>query len=163
MDTDKLIACLSEDADPVRRLPVAMGPDCIVVCDRYPLCRRHRHDDGSARRSALKFSDFRFLLEQVAALCTAIGAAVAAFQSIVPGYNRNSFCFRWYRYRSGWPVSGKGVLRLVARRRSTKLYLGFPLHSGNCVGRNPAGRGDGSHAAKRSTPLAAYFGRAWGP
>ena len=36
----------------------------------------------------LKFSDFRFLLEQVAALCTAIGAAIAAFQSIVPGYNR---------------------------------------------------------------------------
>ena len=88
MDTDKLIACLTEDADPVRRLPspwvrtaswfaIAILYVAVIVMMMAP-----RND------LALKFSDFRFLLEQVAALCTAIGAAVAAFQSIVPGYNR---------------------------------------------------------------------------
>ena len=88
MDTDKLIACLTEDADPVRRLPspwvrtaswfaIAIPYVAVIVMMMAP------RDD-----LALKFSDFRFLLEQVAALCTAIGAAVAAFQSIVPGYNR---------------------------------------------------------------------------
>ncbi len=88
MDTDKLIACLIEKADPVRRLPspwvrtaswfaIAIPYVAVIVMMMTP------RDD-----LALKFTDFRFLLEQVAALCTAIGAAVAAFQSIVPGYNR---------------------------------------------------------------------------
>lgn len=88
MDTDKLIACLTEDADPVRRLPspwirtalwfaIAISYVAAIVMMMAP------RDD-----LALKASDFRFLLEQVAALCTAIGAAVAAFQSIVPGYDR---------------------------------------------------------------------------
>jgi len=88
MDTDKLIACLTEDTDPVRRLPspwvrtaswfaIAIPYVAVIVMMMAP-----RDDLG------LKFSDFRFLVEQVAALGTAIGAAVAAFQSIVPGYNR---------------------------------------------------------------------------
>lgn len=88
MDTEKLIACLTENADPVRRLPspwvrtalwfaIAILYVAVIVVMMAP-----RND------LALKFTDFRFLLEQVAALCTAIGAAVAAFQSIVPGYNR---------------------------------------------------------------------------
>lgn len=88
MDTEKLIACLTENADPVRRLPspwvrtalwfaIAIPYVAVIVVMMAP-----RYD------LALKFTDFRFLLEQVAALCTAIGAAVAAFQSIVPGYNR---------------------------------------------------------------------------
>ena len=88
MDTDKLIACLTEQADPVRRLPspwvrtaswfaIAAPYVAVIVMMMAP------RDD-----LALKFTDSRFLLEQIAALCTAIGAAVAAFQSIVPGYNR---------------------------------------------------------------------------
>lgn len=88
MDTDKLIACLTENADPVRRLSspwvrtalwfaIAIPYVAVIVVMMAP-----RND------LVLKFTDFRFLLEQVAALCTAIGAAVAAFQSIVPGYNR---------------------------------------------------------------------------
>lgn len=88
MDTDKLIACLTENADPVRRLPspwvrtaawfaIAIPYVAIIVVMMAP-----RND------LALKLTDFRFLLEQAAALCTALGAAVAAFQSIVPGYNR---------------------------------------------------------------------------
>ena len=88
MDTDKLIARLTETADPVRRLPppwvrtaswlaIAVPYVAVIVMMMAP------RDD-----LALKFTDLRFLLEQIAALCTAIGAAVAAFQSVVPGYNR---------------------------------------------------------------------------
>lgn len=88
MDTDRLISCLTEDADPVRRLPspwirtalwfaIAIPYVAVIVMVMTP------RDD-----LAVKFSDYRFLVEQIAALCTAIGAAIAAFQSIVPGYNR---------------------------------------------------------------------------
>ena len=88
MDTDKLIACLSENADPVRRLPspwvrtaawfaIAIPYVAVIVVMMAP-----RGD------LAVKLTDFRFLLEQSAALCTAIGAAVAAFSSTVPGYDR---------------------------------------------------------------------------
>ena len=88
MDTDKLIASLTENADPVRRLPspwvrtaswfaIAVPYVAVIVMMMAP------RDDLT-----LKLTDSRFLLEQIAALCTAIGAAVAAFQSIVPGYNR---------------------------------------------------------------------------
>ncbi|MDO9561569.1 MAG: NrsF family protein [Bradyrhizobium sp.] len=88
MDTDKLIAGLTEHADAVRRLPspwvrtaswFAMAVPYVVAIVMIMTPR----DD-----LAVKFTDFRFLVEQVAALCTAIGAAVAAFQSIVPGYSR---------------------------------------------------------------------------
>jgi hypothetical protein len=88
MDTDKLIASLTEHADPVRRLPspwvrtaswftMAVPYVAVIVMMMAP------RDD-----LAVKFTDYRFLIEQIAALCTAIGAAVAAFQSIVPGSDR---------------------------------------------------------------------------
>jgi len=88
MDTDKLIASLTENADPVQRLPspwvrtaswfaIAVPYVSVIVIMMAP------RDD-----LAVKFTDYRFLLEQIAALCTGIGAAVAAFQSVVPGYNR---------------------------------------------------------------------------
>ena len=88
MDTDRLIASLTENADPVQRLPspwvrtalwFAMAVPYVAVIVMMMVPR----DD-----LAVKFTDFRYLVEQIAALCTAIGAAVAAFQSIVPGYDR---------------------------------------------------------------------------
>jgi len=88
MDTDKLITRLTEDTTPIRRLPTPLVRTALWFAIAIPyvaiiVIMMAPRDD-----LALKFSDFRFLLEQVAALCTAIGAAVAAFQSIVPGYNR---------------------------------------------------------------------------
>jgi len=115
MDTDKLIACLTEKADPVRRLPspwvrtaswfaIAIPYVAVIVVMMAP------RDD-----LALKFTDPRFLLEQVAALCTAIGAAVAAFQSIVPGYNRR-FLLLPLVPLSVWLASlGQGCVQLWLR------------------------------------------------
>ncbi len=88
MDTDRLIERLAEKADPVRRLAapwvrtamwfaIAVPYVGLVVLIMAP------RDDLLA-----KLSDFRFLLEQVAALSTGIAAAAAAFASIVPGYDR---------------------------------------------------------------------------
>ena len=113
---------------------------------------------------AVKFSDFRFLLEQIAALCTAIGAAVAAFQSIVPGYNRRFLLLPLVPLTVWLASLGQGCVAAVdARRRFTELHLGFRLHSGDCAGGNAAGRGDGAHAAKGSASLATCFGRARRP
>jgi hypothetical protein len=88
MDTDRLIASMTANADPVRRLPspwirtaawFAMAVPYVAVIVMMMVPR----DD-----LAVKFTDLRYLVEQIAALGTAIGAAVAAFQSIVPGYDR---------------------------------------------------------------------------
>lgn len=88
MDTDKLIACLTEDADPVRRLPSPWIRTALWFAIAIPYVAAIVMMMAPRDDLALKASDLRFLLEQVAALCTAIGAAVAAFQSIVPGYDR---------------------------------------------------------------------------
>jgi len=88
MDTDRLIASLTENPDPVQRLPppwiraaswFAMAVPYVAVIVMMMALR----DDLT-----VKLTDFRYLVEQIAALCTAIGAAIAAFQSVVPGYNR---------------------------------------------------------------------------
>ena len=88
METDKLIAGLTVDGNPVRRLasPWIRTTTWLAIASPYVamviLMMSPRDDLVS------KFADSRFLLEQFAALCTAIGAALAAFQSIVPGYDR---------------------------------------------------------------------------
>jgi hypothetical protein len=115
MDTDKLIGCLAEKADPVRRLPspwvraaswfaIAIPYVAVIVVMMAP------RDD-----LAVKLADPRFLLEQVAALCTAVGAAVAAFQSVVPGYSRR-FLLLPLVPLSVWLASlGQGCVQLWLR------------------------------------------------
>lgn len=122
MDTDKLIACLTEKADPVQRLPspwvrtaswfaVAIPYVAVIVMMMTP------RDD-----LAVKFADPRFLLEQAAALCTAIGAAVAAFQSIVPGYNRR-FLLLPLVPLSIWLASlGQGCVQLWLRGNALQNF-----------------------------------------
>lgn len=88
METDTLIQRLAENPDPVSRLPppsnrlvtwlaLAVPYIAIVVLVMSP-------------RSDLiaKLSDAPYLIEQVAALATGVTAALAAFASIVPGFDR---------------------------------------------------------------------------
>ncbi len=88
MDTDKLIERLAENADPVRRLAAPWVRTAMWIAISAPYVALVVA--MMAPRSDLqeKLSDFRFLLEQVAALSTGIAAATAAFISIVPGYDR---------------------------------------------------------------------------
>src|SRR5262245_1929413 len=88
LDTDALIRRLAETGVPVRRLPapwirtmawLAIGVPylALVVIAASP-------------RSDLlqKLSEWRFVIEQAAALATGIAAAVAAFATVVPGFSR---------------------------------------------------------------------------
>jgi hypothetical protein len=88
MDTGKLIEVLAEAGGPVRRLPnpwrrtaawliLAMAYVALVVFVMSP-----RND------LAVKFLQSRFAIEQAAALATGIAAAVAAFATVIPGYDR---------------------------------------------------------------------------
>lgn len=90
METDDLIRRLVADATPVRRLPppwlrtaqwlaVALPAVALVVLLVSP------RDD-----LAEKFGETRFLIEQAAALATAVAAAIAAFCLIVPGRSRKA-------------------------------------------------------------------------
>jgi hypothetical protein len=88
MDTEKLIAHLAEVVKPVRPLPrpwirmvawllVAIPYVVLVVFVVSP-----RADLIS------KASEWRYVIELVAALATGMTAATAAFASVVPGYDR---------------------------------------------------------------------------
>jgi hypothetical protein len=88
MDTDAFIARIAEDAEPVRQLRppwqrtlfwVALGVPPLVL-----VIAGHGLDVGLDSI----IGDRRLLLEQAAALTTAVSAAVAAFASTVPGANR---------------------------------------------------------------------------
>jgi hypothetical protein len=88
METGALIRLLTESCEPVRPLPrpwtrtaewlaIALAYVALVVFVVSP-----RAD------LAAKFFEWRFVVEQVAALATATAAAVAAFAMIIPGYSR---------------------------------------------------------------------------
>jgi hypothetical protein len=88
VETDDLIRRLVTSAHPIRRLPppwlrtvqwlsIALPAVGIVV-----ILMSLRND------LAEKFVEARFLIEQAAALATAVTAAIAAFYLVVPGYSR---------------------------------------------------------------------------
>jgi len=88
MDTDKLIERLAENADPVRRLAAPWVRTAMWIAIAAPYVALVVAMMAPRSDLQAKLSDFRFLLEQVAALSTGVAAAAAAFTSIVPGYDR---------------------------------------------------------------------------
>ena len=88
MNTDGLIERLSANVDPVRPLAAPWIRSAVWLAIATPyvalvVAMMTPRGDLSA-----KLSDFRYLLEQTAALSTGIVAAAAAFASIIPGYDR---------------------------------------------------------------------------
>ena len=88
METDELIERLSASARPVRRLKppwvraglwLALSLPYVVAVVWYKLVMV---DTTQA------LSDARFIIEQAATFATAVAAAVAAFASVVPGFDR---------------------------------------------------------------------------
>ncbi len=88
MDTEELVRRLAHDVEPVRPLPgpwirtvewlaLAVPYVVLVVVVMSPRV------DLTA-----KMSDWRFVLEQFAAMATATAGAVAAFATVIPGHNR---------------------------------------------------------------------------
>ena len=88
LDTDRLIEQLAGKADRVRRLAVPWVRTAVWFAIAAPYVALIVVMMAPRGDLSVKLSDFRFLLEQAAALSTGIAAAAAAFASIIPGYDR---------------------------------------------------------------------------
>jgi hypothetical protein len=88
VDTNQLIRELTENVTPVRRegRPLTRAMVWFAISFAYiavvVLIMPARQDVSPNQRGPL------FMIEQAAALLTGLGAAVAAFASVVPGYSR---------------------------------------------------------------------------
>lgn len=88
MDTQHLIDTLIDDSGPVRRLPRPWVRCALWLTIAAPYLALIVVMMSPRPDLATKFAESRFLIEQLAALATAVTAAIAAFAATVPGYNR---------------------------------------------------------------------------
>lgn len=88
MDTERLIARLSAEARPVGRLPAPYRRALLWLAIGIPYVALVAIAMSPRPDLAAKFTEARYLVEQGAALATAVLAAVAAFSLGVPGRPR---------------------------------------------------------------------------
>src|SRR5919198_5527702 len=89
MDTDALIQELANSAAPVRRLPGPCARMLLWLALSIPvLAAVIWLMMPSDIKPIATLADRRFLLEEAVLLVTALTAALAAFASVVPGYDR---------------------------------------------------------------------------
>jgi len=88
METNELIRRLAADAGPVQRLRPAWARAGMWLAVALLYVAAVVWSNLATLELALPLSDTRFLIEQAATFLTAITAAVAAFRSIVPGFDR---------------------------------------------------------------------------
>ena len=115
METDKLIQRLAENSDPVSRLSPPSVRTVIWLTLAIPyvvlvvLVMSPRTD------LAAKLSDAAFVIEQVAALATGITAGMAAFASIVPGFDRRLVLLPFLPFGMWLGSLGLGCIRAWLR------------------------------------------------
>lgn len=151
MDTNLLIRSLAENVEPVKPLrrplvrAMAWAAIAVVYLALLVVVMSPREDLG------LRMQETRFMVEQVAALLTGLGAAVAAFATVVPGYPRRVLLvtlaplFVWIGTVGVGAVgefaaSGAGVLAqqlewacvrtVLAGASVPAVAMGFMLHRG---------------------------------
>lgn len=88
METQRLIDTLVDDSGPVRRLPRPWVRCALWLAIAVPYLALIVVMMSPRPDLATKFAESRFVIEQLAALATAVAAAIAAFAATVPGYNR---------------------------------------------------------------------------
>jgi hypothetical protein len=88
MDTEKLIEGLAQGLEPVRLLPRPWRRTAAWLLLAVPYVALVVFVSAPHGDPAFKGSDWRFVVEQLAALATAMTAAMAAFATTIPGYNR---------------------------------------------------------------------------
>lgn len=88
MDTQHLIDTLVDDSAPIRRLPRPWVRCALWLAIAVPYLALIVVMMSPRPDLATKFAESRFLIEQLAALATAVTSAIAAFAATVPGYNR---------------------------------------------------------------------------
>jgi hypothetical protein len=88
MDTEKLIQTLADTAKPVRPLRRPWVRSAIWLAIAVPYMALVVYVMSPRADLMAKLADGRYLFEQFATLATGVTAALAAFASTIPGYNR---------------------------------------------------------------------------
>ncbi|MBS0536395.1 MAG: DUF1109 domain-containing protein [Proteobacteria bacterium] len=117
MDTQHLIDTLIDNSRPVQRLPRPWVRCALWLAIAVPYLALIVVMMSPRPDLATKFAESRFLIEQLAALATAVTAAIAAFAATVPGYNRKVLLLPVIPLAVWLGVLGQGCI-------STWLHLG---------------------------------------
>jgi hypothetical protein len=88
METETLIQRLAQSSDPVARLPRPSTRSALWLALAIPYVALVVLVMSPRSDLVAKLSDTAYVVEQVAALATGITAGLAAFASIVPGFDR---------------------------------------------------------------------------
>lgn len=88
MHTDQLIHRLAGQSPSVRRLRAPWQRAMLWLAIALPYVAAVIYFHSGATHPAEVVADRQFVIEQLAALATAVAAAMAAFCSVVPGYDR---------------------------------------------------------------------------
>ena len=128
VDTEKLIARLAEGVEPVRPLPhpwIRMAAWLMFAIPYIALVVLV----VSPRADLLtKASEWRYVIEQLAALATGMTAATAAFATVIPGYDRK-IIFLPALPLAIWLASlGEGCVQDWIRFGPDGLSLGLDWH-----------------------------------
>ena len=87
-ETEKVMGRLIDNLTPVKRLPSPSLRAAAWLALGIPYVALVVFVMSPRSNLVAKFSDAHFMIEQIAALITGITAAIAAFATIVPGYDR---------------------------------------------------------------------------
>jgi len=113
METDKLIQTLAADARPVRPLASPFARMALWLAVALPYIALVVIVISPRADLLTKLTDARFLIEQIAALATGIAAAVAAFASTVPGYDRKVLLLQALPLAVWLGSLGEGCLKTI--------------------------------------------------
>ena len=112
MDTNALIDQLANSAAPIRRLPAPWARMLLWLALSVPfLFAVIWLMMPSDMDAATALADHRFLLEEAVLLATALTAALAAFASIVPGYDRRVLLIPLVPFAVWFASLGEGCWR----------------------------------------------------
>lgn len=122
MDTNTLIQQLAAKAGPVRRLAPPWKRAAIWFAISLP-CAAAVILTQSINVDLRQMPETRYLIEQLAALATAVTAAAAAFRSVVPGYDRRWLLLPLAPLAVWFATLGEGCVHDFLRLGSAGLAL----------------------------------------
>ena len=129
METNKLIARLAADATPVRPLAAPWVRMLVWLAISLPYVAAVVLLMPPEVNLAQALRDKQFLVEQAATLATAGMAAIAAFGSVIPGYDRRLFLLPLAPLALGkgprkpGPLDGPGQLTLRVKMLAWSALL----------------------------------------
>ena len=123
MDTDRLIQYLTENVEPVRRLPRPGARTVLWLAIAIPYIALVVLVVSPRADLLAKLADFRYFVEQLAVLTTGIAAAVAAFTSVIPGVSRKFLLLPLFPLAVWLGSIGEGCVESWLRYGSNGLSL----------------------------------------